>query len=371
MLQKVLMLVLVFAAIVAGVGCGTTSSHYVYATIPAANQLVVFREDPNSGVLTELAGSPYSVGDGAHSIAIHPSGQFMYVVNPGIAANNENDISLFDIASDGGLTEIFPRTSLGNAVSEPILLVMDPAGAYLYVMNAGSDNISVFSIDSSTGALTQVPNSPVNIGQIAPLNMQVTPNGSFLYVTAVGTQTTGEIVGYSLNAGQLTLIGVTPSDGLNPAGLVIDPQGAYLYAGNNAASSSSIAIFSIGSTGALTAVPGSPLNDSGYSSPIWMAFDPNGQYLYVANEGSNNVTAYSINSSTGLPTALTTSTATNAFATESEPFFISFDPSGDYLFIGNQLAPAGIQVFSVSSGSLTVIKNYGVGNTISSIAVLK
>ena len=370
MLQKVVMLALVFAAIAAGVGCGNTSSHYVYATMPAANELAAFREDPNSGVLTELAGSPYTVGDGIHSIVIHPSGQFMYACNPGIAANNENDISLFDIATDGEVTEIFPRTPLGSTVSLPQLLVMDPAGAYLYVMNAGSNNISIFSIDSSTGGLTQVPNSPVSIG-LTPLNMQITPNGNLLYVTAVGTNITGEIVGYSLNAGQLTEIGVTQSDGLNPAGLVIDPKGAYLYAGNNAASSSSISIFSIGSSGALTQVQGSPLNDSGYSSPIWMTFDPVGQYLYVANEASNNVTAYSISSTTGLPSALTTTITTNAFATESNPSFIALDPTGNYLFVGNQLAPAGIQVFTVSTGTLTVIKDYPVGNTVSSIAVLK
>jgi 6-phosphogluconolactonase len=327
-------------------------------------------------VLTELAGTPYTVGDGVHSIAIHPSGQFMYAVNPGIAANNENDISLFTIASDGTLTEIFPRTPLGSTVSLPQLLVMDPSGAYLYVMNAGSNNISIFSIATTgengetIGALKEVANSPVSIG-LTPLNMQVTSNGNFLYVSAVGTQITGEIVGYRLNAGQLTEIGITPSSGLNPAALVIDPSASYLYAGNNAASSSSISIFSIGSTGALTEVAGSPLNNSGYSSPIWMTFDPNGQYLYVANEGSNNVAAYSIDSSTGLPSALTTSVTTNAFATESEPSVIALDPTGEYMFVGNQLSPAGIQVFTVSSGVLTVIKNYPVGNTISSIAVLK
>lgn len=370
MVRKALMLGLVFAAAAAVVSCGSTSSHYVYVTIPAANQLAAFREDPNSGVLTELVGSPYSVGDGAHSVVIHPSGNFMYVANPGLGTNFENDISLFDIASDGGLTEVFPRTPLGNTVTIPQVLVIDPAGAYLYVLNAGSFNISVFSIESSTGALKQVPNSPFAVG-LQPLNMQLTPNGNFLYVTAVGSQTTGEIVGYAVNAGQLTLVGVTPSDGLNPYGLAINPAGTYLYAGNNAASSSSISIFSISSTGALTAVQGSPLNDSGYSSPLSMAFDPNGQFLYVANAGSNNITAYAISSSTGLPSALTTSISTNAFATEAQPSFVSLDPGGNYLFVGNQAVPAGVQVFSISSGSLTVIKDYGVGNTITSIAVLK
>ncbi len=101
-----------------------------------------------------------------------------------------------------------------------------------------------------------------------------------------------------------------------------------------------------------------------------MTFDPSGKYLYVANQVSNNVAAYSITSA-GLPAALTTSTTTNAFGTESSPSFLVAEPSGKYLFVGNQGASAGIQEFSVSNGSLTALSTYGVGNTPSSIAVLK
>src|ERR1700690_2956794 len=179
MLQKALVLVFALAGIAGCVGCNTTS-HYVYASLPAVSQLAVYREDPYSGTLTELSGTPYTVGDGAHSLVIHPSGKFLYVANPG---QGKNAHSLFDIASNGYLTEIPPRTPVGTNgdASQPSLLVMDPAGAYLYAMNTGSSNISVFSIDSGSGALTLI-GSRVSLGGLTPLNMRLTPSGSFLYV---------------------------------------------------------------------------------------------------------------------------------------------------------------------------------------------
>jgi 6-phosphogluconolactonase len=370
MLQKALVLVFVVASIASCVSCGKTSNHYVYATLPAANQLLAYREDPNSGVLIAIAGSPYPVGDGAHSVVLHPSGKFLYVANPG---QLEDDISLFLIASDGSLTEVTPRTPIGSQASQPQLLAMDPAGGYLYCMNTGSNNISVFSIDSTSGALTQVANSPVQIG-LPPLNMQLTPSGNYLYVTTGGTPD-GFIFGFSVSAGVLTALpfpNPISSEGVNPNGLAIDPKGAFLYAANT--SPPSISIFAIGATGtppgSLSPVMGSPLADT-YANPVALTFDPKGAVLYVANQGSGNVAVYSISSTTGLPTILTSSTNTGAFSTEGSPSFLVTDPSGEYLLVGNQGSSAGIQAFSVSSGSLTPIHTYPVGNTPTSIVVLK
>jgi len=367
MLQKALVLFLVLAGIAGLVGCGSTANHYVYATIPVANQIVAYREDPNSGVLTQISGSPYSVGEGARSLVIHPSGKFLYVANPGQGGTAENDISMFTIASDGTLTEASTRTSVAPAASVPQLLVMDSAGAFLYVMNTGSNNISVFSIDSGSGSLTQVAGSPFGIGA-APLNMLLAPSGNFLFVS-LASQPNGLIATYSVTAGQLTLVGTASTAGINPYGLAIDASGSHLYAANNNGLSSSIAVFTIDSSGLLAQVQGSPIND-GYSDPLAMIFDPSGKYLYVANQGSNNIAAYTIDS-TGLPAALTTSTTTNAFATESSPSFLANDPSGKYLLVGNQGTGAGIQLFGVSNGSLTARSTYSVGNTPSSIAVLQ
>jgi 6-phosphogluconolactonase len=379
MLQKVVVLIFAVASIASCVGCGQTQSHYVYATVSAANQVFAYREDPNSGVLTELSGSPYPAGDGASSAVAHPSGKYLYVANPG---QLENDISLFTIASNGVLTEKLPRTPIGVNASQPSYLAMDPGGAFLYVANTKSNNISVFSIDSGSGALTQLATSPTAVTG-PPLNMKLTPSGDYLYVTTSGGQpasNNGSIFAFSVNAGVLTpLASLNPvsSYGINPNGLAIDPTGSFLYAANT--SSGSISIFAIGATstppGSLSQIPGSPLAGN-YLAPVSLSFDPKGSYLYVANQGSNNVAVYSI-SSTGLPSLFTGSTTNNgttstgAFFTEGNPSYLALDPSGEYLFVGNQGGSTGIQAFTASGGVLTDIYTYRVGNTPTSIAVVK
>jgi 6-phosphogluconolactonase len=360
MLQKALALMFALAGIAVCIGC-STQSHYLFATFPSANQVAVYREDPIAGVLTQITGSPYSVGDGANSLVIHPSGKYLYVANPG---QNENDVSLFAIAGNGVLTEIFPRATVMPLGNEPEQLVMDPSGDYLYVMNSASENISVFSISPSSGTLTQLAGSPFSIG-LSPLSMQITPSGKFLFVTAA-SEPYGLIESLSVNAGKLQFVSLTSSSGLNPYGLIIDPAGKYLYAGNT--SSNSLTIFSIAANGTLAQVAGSPLADI-YNGPVALQMDPKGLYLYVANQSSNNVAVYSIDASTGLPVTLTTSTTTFAFTTVTDPSVIAFDPNGGHVFIGGRGSTPGIQSFQVTSGNLNPVYTYKVGNSTSSIAV--
>jgi 6-phosphogluconolactonase len=356
MLQKALVVVLVLASTASLVSCGKTGSHYVYAAIPAASQLAVFREDPYSGVLTQLSTSPYTVGSGATSVVIHPSGKFLYIANPG---QGENDVSLFDINSDGTVTEVTPRTPVGTL---PFLLAMDNAGGFLYVANALSNSISAFSIDASSGVLTAVTGSPFSIN-LAAKNMKLSPSGNFLYVSGP-SQPTGVVVVFSVNAGVISQVGFTSTADNDPSGLAIDPSGSYLYTANAAANS--ISIYSIASTGLLTQVPQSPLADT-QQHPVALIVDQAGKYLYVANQGSSNISSYSITSGTGFPVAITDS----PFGAESQPSFLVLDPSGKYLYVGNQTGSAGIQAFGISSGSLNSIATYSVGNTPMSIAVLQ
>lgn len=367
MLQKALILLFICVSVAGFVSCGKTGSHYVYAAVPASSQLAVFREDPFSGVLTQLSESPYTVGSGAQSLVIHPSGKFLYVANSG---QGENDVSLFDINSDGTVTEVTPRTSVGTL---PFLLAMDSAGSYLYVANALSNNISVFSIDASQGTLSPVAGSPFSIN-LSPKNMQLAPSGKFLYVSAP-SQPTGVVAVFSVNAGALSLVTFTFTADNNPAGLAIDPSGSFLYTAN--ATASSISIYCIvpapctppgqpGPSGTLQQVPQSPLADT-FQHPVALIVDPTGKFLYVANQGSNNISTYSITSGTGFPVVITDS----PFGSESQPSFLVADPNGKYLYVGNQTGSAGIQAFGVSSGSLNSIATYSVGNSPTSIAVLQ
>ena len=354
MLRKVVALFLVCTGLAVCVSCGKISNHYVYAAIPTASQILAYREDPNSGALTPLDSSPFSAGPGVTSIVIHPSKQFFYAANSG-----EDDISLFTIASGGAITELGSRTPTGTT---PAVLVMDPAGSYLYVANAESNNIWAYSINSSSGAsmgqLTTV-GAPIPLG-LTPLNMVLAPSGNFLYVT--GAAFPGLIEVFSVNAGALTLVQVQQT-GDSPYGLVINPGGSNLYTANF--TDNSISEFSISSNGSLSELAGSPIGEA-YTSPFALLVDNSGKYLYVANQGSGNLGAYTIASGGGL-----TLLSNSPFTTNAQPSLIASDPNGLYLFVGNQKSSA-IESFSLatSDGTLSEVGSYAVGNTPTSIAVL-
>jgi 6-phosphogluconolactonase (cycloisomerase 2 family) len=352
MLKKAAALFLVGASLATWLGCTTNSSAYLYAAIPASSKIVVYREDPNSGILTVLVGSPITAGRGVHSIAIHPSKKFLYAAN-----NDENDVSLFTISTGGSLTEVTPRTIAGTA---PNLLAMDPAGAFLYVSNSGSNTISVFSLDATSGALAQV-GAPFPIGGTA-LNMKLSPSGDVLFVTVAGNPD-GFVESFS-NPSSGTPLSASIQTGINPDGLAIDPSGTHLYTANSG--ENSISAFTIGANGILTPISGFPLGES-YAAPIALFIDNSGKYLYVANEGSNNLAAYGIGSDGGL-----TLLSNSPFSTDSQPSFITSDASGKYLFVGNQVASgASIHSFSLdgSTGTLTSVRSFGVGSSPSSIAL--
>jgi 6-phosphogluconolactonase (cycloisomerase 2 family) len=353
MLKKAAALFLVCASIAMWVGCGTTSSRYLYAAIPASNDIVIYREDPNSGILTQLAGSPITAGSAIQSIVVHPSGKLLITANAG-----EGDLSLFTISATGSLNEVTPRPPVGTT---PTLLAMDPAGAFVYVGNSGSQNISVFSINagSSPPTLTQVAGSPFQIG-MTPINMKVSPSGTFLYVT--GTGSPGFIEAFSLNQGVPSVVPGSPFlTGAGPYGLVIAPSGKFLYIANKL--DNSISEFTVNADGSLTQFSNSPIGEQ-FTGPVALFIDKSGKYMYVANQSSTNLAAFSIGSDGSL-TLLTAS----PFATGTQPAVIATDSGGKYLFVGNQTNPA-VQSFSLaSSGTLTSVATYTLPGAPTSIAV--
>ena len=357
--KKAAALLLVSASMGAWLGCGTTSSRYLYAALPGGaggGQIVAYREDPNAGVLTQLAGSPIAAGSAVQSLAVHPSGKYLYAANSG-----SNNISLYTISSTGALTEMPPRV---NAGTSPTLLLIDQAGSFLYAANSGSEDISVYSIASGTGGLTAVAQTSGGTAPIglSALNMALTPSGNTLYVTGQGQF--GYVEEFPVSGGVLgtPVLGSPFVTGRNPYGLSIDPSGAFLYTANTA--DNTISEFTINADGSLTIVSGSPLGET-YLSPTGLLIDKSGKYLYGANQGSTNVAAYSLGSTGGL-TLLTSS----PFATGAQPTVLATDSSGKFFFVGNQSSPV-IQSFTLDprSGTLTSVASYSVPGNPTSIAI--
>ncbi len=356
MLKKAAAVLLVCASTVAWVGCGTTTSKYLYAAIPASNEIVAFREDPNSGALIQLVGSPITAGQAVQALALHPSGKYLYAANSG--ASPTGTVSVFSISSQGAITQ-GNNSSVGIA---PTLLAIDSSGSFLYVGNSGSFDISAFSIDSK-GNLTPVNQSgggtsaPVGL---SPLNMQLSPSGKTLFVTGQAIAGQGSIEAFPVSNGVLGKP-VVSATGNTPYGLAIDTAGAHLYTANKI--DNSISAFTINADNSLTLISTTGETSTG---PVALFIDKSGKYLYVANaQSSGNLAAYSIGSDGGI-----TLLSNSPFATGAQPSFIAGDSSGKYLFVGNQSTPV-VQSFSLdaSTGTLTSVSSYSVPATPTSIVI--
>ena len=118
----------------------------------------------------------------------------------------------------------------------------------------------------------------------------------------------------------------------------------FVYVTNE--TSNNVSAYSIGADGALTPVPGSPFAAGIQSYSV--AVDPTGKFAYVPNFNSANVSAYSI----GADGALTQLTG-SPFAAGQIPISVAVDPTGKLAYVANSLSN-NVSAYSIGAdGSLT------------------
>ncbi len=160
-----------------------------------------------SGSLTALSGSPYAT---SYAVAVHPNSNFVYVSSwPGIPSGNGNIIGYTYDPTSGTLAAMSTPTFATSA--DPRTIAISPSGEYLYVGCYNSDNINAFSVSAATGFLTimasyaispstgiltslSIPTIPTSNG---PWTIDIDPSGKYLYVGAFYAQ---NINGYSINS---------------------------------------------------------------------------------------------------------------------------------------------------------------------------
>jgi 6-phosphogluconolactonase len=235
----------------------------------------------------------------------------------------------------------------------------------LYVANNGSDNVSGYSINATSGILAAIPGSPFS-NVSGPSAMAVSSNGFFAYVTNGRTST---VAAFRVSTeGALLSVPTTPSNP-NPApveaapgALAIAPNTKYVYVGNSG--TDKVTAFTIEASGVLTLIPQTagtvnPVSVNG-SDPAAIAITLNGQFLYVANSGSNNVTAFSIGA-TGLVSLIVPSGAnTNPISTGgTTPKGMAISPNGSFLYVANS-GSHNVTVFQIgTNGLLTLVPPAG------------
>ena len=293
------------------------------------------------GDLQPLSTSSFPTSPRPVSIAVHPSHNFLYVPNL-----TSNTVSGFNINHTTGVISPIGTAQPPTPVqSQPVALGFNSAGTFLYVLNQGSASISAFSVDPTHGLLTQIAGSPFPTAA-NPQSMAVSPSAGFLYV---GNGVLGTISGFAIASdGSLAPVAGSPfsaGTSVTLAGITIDPKGQFLYAADSV--NNKIVGFSIAASGALATVAGSPF--SAGTTPLAIAVDATSSFLYSANQGSNNVSAFKINAGAlteiaGSPFGVVPTGALD----NSQPTFLTVDESNAFLYVGN-LGTSNVTGFGINA----------------------
>jgi 6-phosphogluconolactonase (cycloisomerase 2 family) len=164
---------------------------------------------------------PLVAGTLPSGLVVDPLGRFVYV-----ACAGSNEIVGFGIQGDGRLIDLMLPTPFAGG--DPRHMAIDLAGRYLYVTVDFFDLLVAYSIQSD-GSLV-VHNSRALADD--PESIVVDPTGTFVFITHAGNGTTelGEIASYAINSqnGNLTQLPSQDAPG-HPASLAFNPAGTRAY----------------------------------------------------------------------------------------------------------------------------------------------
>jgi 6-phosphogluconolactonase (cycloisomerase 2 family) len=195
--------------------------------------------------------------------------------------------------------------------TSPITFVGDKAGKFLFFLNQGTaqapygvppvpqtqSSISVFALDPVTGNPREVNGSPfpTSSGQAAATGLAILPGDAFLYVT---NSSLNNVEAFSIGStGALTTVPGSPfATGPSPNPVTFDSAGHFAYVSHNNAAAS-VFVYTVNpATGALTEVTANRLASGQATSAVSLTAD--GKFAYILN-ASYSVSAYSVNSSSG------------------------------------------------------------------------
>ena len=198
------------------------------------------------------------------------------------------------------------------------------------------------------------------------------PKPQFVYTTASAA---GTVLGYAIDSttGALSAVPGSPfAAGLSPLALALTPSNKFLYVTNYG--SGTISAYTVdGTTGALTPVSGSPFATRVAARSV--AIDPSGKFVYVGCDSSGtDLWAYAIDQTTGALTPVPGSpyyTAPISYQTGWNAWALAVDPSGKFLYVSTEQPSVLTYQIDSNTGALTGVSSsyYGPGVQPSSLGV--
>ncbi|WP_461134650.1 lactonase family protein [Spirosoma lituiforme] len=282
------------------------SGNYLYSVNEGADKrggVSSYAVDKPTGKLTFMNGQS-SLGAGPCHISVDQTGKTVFVSNYG-----GGSLTVLPVQANGHLAA--PSDSVQDVGTGPNTQRQDkshvhsatlaPDNRFVYVANLTTDRVNIFEIDTKTSTVkpASTPYAAVKPGS-GPRHFTFHPNGKYAYLVEELTST---VAVFSRNAktGALTLIDdhvKTLPEGFTgqntSADIHIDSSGKFLYYSNRGANT--LAIFAIGTDGRLTKVGDQPTEGK---TPRNFLVDPKGEFVFVANQDTDNITIFKRDQKTG------------------------------------------------------------------------
>jgi 6-phosphogluconolactonase len=292
--------------------CVSPDEQFIYAVNESADSTIgyvggwvsSYAFNNSTGTLTEIS-QQQSGGKHPCYVSVDKTGRWVAVGN-----YSSGTVGLFSAGATGVLkpaSQIVQHTGKSvNAQRQegPHVHsnIFSADNRYLFVPDLGIDKIMQYRFDAAAGTLTPAA-QPFNtsVAGAGPRHFEFHPNNRFAYLME---EMTGTVKAFSYKNGQLKAIQTIsshPADYTGAKGsadIHVSPDGKFLYCSNRG-ESNTIAIFSISKAGKLKAV--------GYQSvlgktPRNFNFDPTGNYLLVGNQNSDEIVIFKRDTNTGLLT---------------------------------------------------------------------
>jgi 6-phosphogluconolactonase len=267
---------------------------WLFAVNAGSGNVSVFRVNGDELDLTDKTAT-----GGSEPVAVAEHGGLVYVVN----SAGSSSVVGFNL-HDGQLVRIEDslRFLSGNGTGASSL-AFSPDGKHLLVTERTTNDVDVFEILRG-GLLSQVKSQP-SAGTGA-FSVTFAPNATAIVSeTGAAGVNTSTVSSYKVRADEsLSVVSAAvPTLGAANCWNAVTPNGRFVYVSNSA--SSSISGFSIGSSGALTALPGTVVADNpAGSTNLDIAISADGLFLYSLNAAAGNVGMFAIHPATGTLTNL-------------------------------------------------------------------
>ena len=221
---------------------------------------------------------------------------------------------------------------------------------YAYAANQYDDTISQYTIGSD-GTLTAMTTATVTTGD-TPEWITTDPSGKYVYVV-VAHPTPGRVYQYTIGSdGVLTPMSIPwIAADTYPDGIAIDPSGKYAYVANN--QTNNVSQYTIGLDGSLTPMsPATVMSGMGYpNAPSSVVVDPSGKYVYVGNNDGKSVSQYTIGT-TGHLSPMSTATVSTGGV---KAWHMAINPSGTSLYVTSYWDDSILQFSIGTTGALTLV----------------